>query len=317
MEPTLRQPATSLVNDAVEPLFSYLCDQVGLQSAALARITDGDCKLLRVRDQVFGIEEGMVLGFEESICGAFESLPESIIIPDTQKFVGIQNRVAVEHFGLRAIINVPIRLSDSRLFGSVCAFAKQTLPAAPPEQSGLLAAGLKTMRGLLEAAINAELALAESQRQLERLEAKTELDNDSGLYNRSGWERLVRREENRCTRYSSPASVIAIELDDAPPVSAGETTRSARDIGNCLRRSVRESDLLARISEREFLILLVETDIAQADAVTRRIRGELDKISVTATIGAARRDPRGDLHAAVEAADLEILKDRHQHASKI
>jgi len=175
---------------------------------------------------------------------------------------------------------------------------------------------------LLSTVLGAEQRVDQTRRRAERAEAEALMDPLTGLVNRRGWELLLDREEQRCRRYGALASVLIIDLDGLKAVNdtaghaAGDTVlRTAADV---LRDAVRSADIVARLGGDEFAVLSVETDLPAAHTERARLRDLLAAAGVSASVGAATRDPQGGLAAAVGHADSDMYraKDRRPHTDR-
>lgn len=122
----------------------------------------------------------------------------------------------------------------------------------------------------------------------------------SGLYNLPTFTRKAEEEILRARRFRKPVSLLAVNLDGFRSVN--ETGGFAfgnhvlRETGKRIRNCVRSMDLVARLGTDEFLVLLVETDLAAAEFMAERLRDAIrstvyknDKLTaqVTCSIGIA------------------------------
>lgn len=112
-----------------------------------------------------------------------------------------------------------------------------------------------------------------AQDELQRL-ART--DPLTGLFNRRHFFEVAEKEFNKSVRYNRPLSVILFDIDlfkeinDTYGHMAGD--RVLAQIGNLLTRRERETDIVARYGGEEFVMLLPETDCANAKLVAERLR---------------------------------------------
>ncbi len=127
------------------------------------------------------------------------------------------------------------------------------------------------------------------------------VDDLTGLHNYRYLQTILSREARRTERYGLSFCLIFIDLDRFKLVNDtyGHLAGSAalREVGEVLRRSVRDVDLLFRYGGDEFTALLVETDSRGAASVAERIRkaieqhvfltGQSLEVRLTATVGYA------------------------------
>jgi diguanylate cyclase (GGDEF)-like protein/PAS domain S-box-containing protein len=109
-----------------------------------------------------------------------------------------------------------------------------------------------------------------------RLEELSITDGLTGLYNSRHFYSRVEEEMKRADRYGHPLSVLIADVDDFKHYNdthghpMGDSV--LRDIASCLRKCMREQDLVARYGGEEFSIILPETDKDAAGRIAERIR---------------------------------------------
>lgn len=141
----------------------------------------------------------------------------------------------------------------------------------------------------------------------ERLQAIVLTDPLSGCFNRRGLNQLAEREVARAIRQKKEIAVLAIDLDHFKRVNDefGHLTGDEviREVGDLLRRTAREADVVARFGGEEFTILAPETNeegaLILADRVmeafrTNKFRSLPPESRVTTSIGVAAEFARDD-----------------------
>lgn len=131
----------------------------------------------------------------------------------------------------------------------------------------------------------------------ERLGENMLLDLLTGLHNRKQFDKRLRDEVMRASRYSINLSLVVFDVDnlEAYNESCGHImgNLALSDIASMLRKSAREVDFIARIGGDEFGILLPETTRLGAIRFAERIRSQVaaypfpvseDKTSTNLTI---------------------------------
>jgi len=158
-----------------------------------------------------------------------------------------------------------------------------------------------------------------------RLEVLARTDLLTGLANR--WEMTSRleAERGRMERHGSVFSIILGDVDyfkdvnDAFGHMGGDLT--LRDVATVLRKSLRAEDLCARWGGEEFMILLPETDTAQAMAVAQKLKARVSRnttvwdgksIAVTMSFGVGGFRPGMSLDEGIKLVDdaLYVAKNR-------
>jgi diguanylate cyclase (GGDEF)-like protein len=98
------------------------------------------------------------------------------------------------------------------------------------------------------------------------------IDELTGLYNRRYFQRALAREVQRARRYDRPLTVAIMDLDhfkkfnDTCGHPAGDRALAA--VGDILRTSLREVDIVARHGGEEFAVILPETSPAATNGTT-------------------------------------------------
>ncbi|WP_300667511.1 GGDEF domain-containing protein [Desulfoluna sp.] len=99
------------------------------------------------------------------------------------------------------------------------------------------------------------------------------------LLNRRSMEHALKQEFNRAIRYNRELSVSFIDLDKFKLVNdqyghdAGD--KVLMDVAKILSRYTRESDILCRFAGDEFVLVLPETPVSQAESMMLRIQEEM------------------------------------------
>ena len=136
------------------------------------------------------------------------------------------------------------------------------------------------------------------------------------------WERRVREEGVRLSRYRRPITVVLIELDGferlVGRVGADAADRLIPAIAETLVRNGRATDHVARLGPSRFGVLMPETDDIEAINYAERIRTECDRwlaagsISTRLALGWACPTAGSDLTAAVRIAEERLQVDRRR-----
>ena len=144
----------------------------------------------------------------------------------------------------------------------------------------------------------------------------------TGLFNRHKLSESLETEVERAVRYSRPVSLIMMDLDDLKGVNdtqghvGGDVV--LQRVADAIRGHVRRLDLATRFGGDEFLVLLPETTLEDAEQVAERIGEEVKKIragtrAVTASIGVVGWIP---IHRSsrdlLEAADRALYEAKRR-----
>jgi diguanylate cyclase (GGDEF)-like protein len=168
---------------------------------------------------------------------------------------------------LRACMSVPLFRGPERV-GTIDLWARRG-QRWQPVQMGMV----RTAAGTLGAALGARL-------ELRRLRHQPGRDPLTGLPDARAFHDRLAAELSRARRHGAPVAVLSLDLDHFGAVNrrygraAGD--RALADVGWLLRLTVRESDVVARVAEDQFAVLLPETDVAAARRCGERLRRALE-----------------------------------------
>lgn len=145
----------------------------------------------------------------------------------------------------------------------------------------------------LSRAMEHRFLLQENARLFAEVERLAMTDPLTGLYNRHKLNESLELEVERGLRYSRPLSAIMIDLDDLKDINDrfGHPTGDdvLIEVANGIRSQIRRVDIATRYGGDEFLILLPEADLSEAERVADRIcehigginYGERDTVSAS------------------------------------
>ncbi|WP_150300773.1 GGDEF domain-containing protein [Pseudomonas profundi] len=147
---------------------------------------------------------------------------------------------------------------------------------------------------------NVELQAEIERRRVLEQELKRQATTDplTGLFNRRQYEMLFDRECERSKRNGSRLSLCVADIDFFKRVNdeyghdAGDQV--LKHVADLLGNALRQSDIIGRFGGEEFILLLPDTGLADAEVVINRLRQKLEAaplsiaghhIGVTATFG--------------------------------
>jgi diguanylate cyclase (GGDEF)-like protein len=110
-----------------------------------------------------------------------------------------------------------------------------------------------------------------------------DIDPVTWVYNRRYISEAIEQELVRCGRYAKTLSVVVIDLDDFGAFNSqyGQTMgdRLLRSAAVSLAEAVSPPEIVARLGDDEFAVLLPETNRAAAVSVTTRLIASLSQVS--------------------------------------
>ncbi len=183
---------------------------------------------------------------------------------------------------------------------------------------GLSSRGIGALTELLRVLREQEQEILALTERLRRLEPLVWVDRLTGLLNRQGLLQELRREEARARRYHLPAAVAvcAVAELDAVRIRHGPAAADAlvRAVAQALRDGSRASDLVARIAEAGFAVVLPGADVTGARAYLERTapvirsarRPDGAPMAVRLLTALGTREEAGSLPAALALAEERL-----------
>jgi diguanylate cyclase (GGDEF)-like protein len=171
---------------------------------------------------------------------------------------------------------------------------------------------------------SAERRISALKAELEEVSGLLREDPLTGALNRRGLEETYAREAARCDRRGVALCLVLLDLDDFKTLNdthghqAGDA--ALVELTHTARSTLRPNDSIARIGGEEFVLLLPDTELDSAVAVTSRLATTLavtdllhcgPVIRVSFSGGIALRNPAESLHAMLSRADEALYCAKH------
>jgi len=133
----------------------------------------------------------------------------------------------------------------------------------------------------------------------------------TGLYNRRSLESLMQREVALAERHSHALSLVMIDMDRFKEVNdnhghaAGD--HMLRSFADCVRMTLRRTDLAFRYGGDEFVIALPQTTVAQAQQVVSKLRQAFSSVDFSDAIAKLDHQPTLSIGVVERSADNNVL----------
>jgi diguanylate cyclase (GGDEF)-like protein len=168
-------------------------------------------------------------------------------------------------------------------------------------------------------------------RNAEMLEKLATIDSMTGLFNRRHFLGSAEGEWSRFQRYQRPLSLLAIDIDHFKSVNdryghaVGD--EAIVSVADACQQGKRASDIVARLGGEEFVMLLPETDQAQAMIVAERLRERVAahvlrahkvQFKVTISIGVAGATiSMSGIDALLRSADQALYQAKSEGRNRV
>jgi diguanylate cyclase (GGDEF)-like protein len=213
-----------------------------------------------------------------------------------------------------AVVAFPLRCR-AKTIGAVVVLERAASPAEPKITGGVAE--------LLVAALEGPAVALDNALTLQRVEALSVTDDLTQLYNSRYLNQVLRREAKRASRSGRPLSLLFVDLDGFKGVNDthGHLAGSAAlvEAADVIRRSARETDVVARFGGDEFALILPDTGSEGAAAVGERIRDRIAEhsflvnkgldIHLTVSVGVGTLpDVAASAEELIRAADMAMYR---------
>ncbi|OAJ95087.1 GGDEF domain-containing protein [Vibrio bivalvicida] len=154
-------------------------------------------------------------------------------------------------------------------------------------------------------------------------------DELTRLYNRRALEEFAPKEVARAQRFEHPLSVLLIDIDKFKKINdmyghqAGDHV--LKTIGRILRIETRKNDFSFRYGGEEFLIILPETSLKQAQIVAEKLRSVIGRTTMlpsnrefcTASFGVSELQEGEHWEVLIERADKALYDAKNQGRNRV
>lgn len=167
--------------------------------------------------------------------------------------------------------------------------------------------------------------------QAEKLKELATVDGMTGLFNRRHFFSLAEMEWSRYQRHWRPISLLMLDIDQFKSINDkfGHDTGDhvIMQIAEICRQQKRKSDVVARFGGEEFLLLLPETQMSEAQVVAERLRQQVEAsvlsiashaITATVSIGVAQASSSmNTIFDLIKIADHALYAAKHAGRNRV
>ncbi len=153
-------------------------------------------------------------------------------------------------------------------------------------------------------------------------------DSITGLYTRGITEEMLLKQIELAKRLKKNFSILLIDIDDFKKVNDthGHNFGDSllRDLGFLIKTSIRKADIAGRWGGEEFLIILPETPLEDAEKVAEKIRKRVERYFIekynyplTVSIGVAAYESMDTIEKLIDKADVALYKAKRTGKNRV
>ncbi|WP_432570216.1 sensor domain-containing diguanylate cyclase [Kineococcus sp. SYSU DK005] len=251
-----------------------------------------------------------------SLCAHVVRLDGPVVLFDARGDPAYREHAAVLEMGARAYAGFPLRQGEHTL-GAFCAADVVVRRWSEDDLELLedLAAVVAAELAVRSAAQEAEASREQVRLLTRRLHEQSRTDPLTGAADRRRFEERAADELARLERHPAPLAVTLVDVDRFERIRhiAGQRTGEAvlAEVAARVQVTLRRTDLLARVGDDEFAVLLPDTDAQSAERLAQRVRRAVaeDDIAgwwVTVSTGSADHRPGGGVQQLYDDAGAAL-----------
>jgi diguanylate cyclase (GGDEF)-like protein len=164
---------------------------------------------------------------------------------------------------------------------------------------------------LAQTYVNAASSTLITLHHLSEAEKQSLTDGLTGLYNRRSMDQLMTREVALAERHGTALSIVMIDMDKFKEINdehghaAGD--HLLRSFADCVRITLRKTDLAFRYGGDEFVIALPQTGVEQARAVVQKLRQAFSAVDFSDAIAHLAHQPTLSIGVAERSVKDNIV----------
>ncbi len=152
----------------------------------------------------------------------------------------------------------------------------------------------------------------------------------TGLLNRREGLRRFREELSLSKRKNMPLSMIVVDIDRFKSINDTKGhlvgDRVLEYLAPVMQKELREYDIICRYGGEEFLFVLPDTPLKQAEEIAERLRGRVEQtsvplkdgeIKVTISLGVAQFSPSETIDILITRADQALYRAKEQGRNRV
>ncbi len=304
------------LDELLEKVMAVAIEVTGAQRGYLLITNDETGKLEVVSwKNINVLDQSETIEFVTAIAGDVYRKGEALLMMNAMEDENYSRYPIVSKYGLKSILCIPLKYKDETK--GVCYLDNPLSGSVFKNEDKDLLNILMT-----QAAISIENV---------RLYELGITDGLTKLVTHTHFHNLLQKEINKAIRYSRQISIVMIDIDlfknfnDAYGHQAGDEV--LRSVSRIIKNNCRDVDIAARYGGEELVMVLPETDTAEAEGVAERVRSIIEghsfdyqgnRLSVTISVGVATFPAdAADRVSLIKAADEALYASKRNGRNRV
>ncbi len=229
----------------------------------------GELKIKGARGLKAEIIENTKIKLGQMIAGKVAQEGQPMLVEDIEKDKRFVGRKVRSHYKSKSFISMPLK-KEKKVSGVINL----------SDKIGRSPVFTESDLRFLSILIQQSATSIENAKLYQEITSLAITDALTGLYNHRYFQERLSEEINRVERYGHPLSLIMLDIDffkrynDTFGHVMGDTLLS--ELATIMKKNVRKIDIVSRYGGEEFIIILPETGIDEAEAVAEKIRKSVE-----------------------------------------
>jgi diguanylate cyclase (GGDEF)-like protein len=212
---------------------------------------------------------------------------------------------------MQVVVHMLLPVSQGESAAGGCDSCAGASPGCGHRGPGGACGWTEDRKQLAQTYVNTAVSCLTSLHLLAEAERQSMTDPLTGLYNRRSLESLLQREVALAERHGVPLSLVMIDMDrfkqinDSHGHAAGDHLLKA--FADCVRITLRKTDLAFRYGGDEFVIALPQTGVAQAVRVVNKLRQAFGAVDFSHAIARMEQQPTLSIGVAERSVPQNVI----------
>jgi GGDEF domain-containing protein len=299
------------IQGCLQIIVGLLKQRVDMDLWMFTTVIKNDWIVLAVSENSYGVKNGDVLPWNESVCSRMVQSNGPNIVPKLIDNAEYHQAPIVSKLPICAYLGYPLRDENNEILGTLCSIDQKEKDQAIETHS-------EEIRDLLQLGnmlINQYDTINRQSNALDVLNAQSDIDTVTGLPNQEAFFEIAIKRKAEYDKLACPLGIIVVEIGGLS-LQHDVTKHSAeflqyedvvRAIANELSQLIRETDTIAKLDGSKFGMLFVNVGNRFVSAMVVKISNALAKYKLKVSIGADICREGDSVSQSIESANSNKL----------